>query len=50
MDIKMIAVDMDGTFLNSEKTYDRTRFEKLLDRMDEKGIRFVCVETRCNFR
>ena len=43
MDIKMIAVDMDGTFLNSEKTYDRPRFEKLLDRMDEKGIRFVCA-------
>lgn len=43
MAIKLIAVDMDGTFLNSKKTYDRPRFEKLLDRMDEKGIRFVCA-------
>lgn len=43
MSVKMIAVDMDGTFLNSDKQYDRPRFEKLLDRMDKKGIRFVCA-------
>ncbi|MGT2832938.1 Cof-type HAD-IIB family hydrolase [Streptococcus halotolerans] len=41
MTIKMIASDMDGTFLNDKGTYDRKRFEKLLDRLDEHGIRFV---------
>lgn len=43
MAIKLIAVDMDGTFLDSHKKYDRKRFEYLLDLMDEKGIRFVCA-------
>lgn len=43
MAIKLIAVDMDGTFLNSEKKYNRPHFEQLLNQMDEKGIRFVCA-------
>lgn len=41
MTIKMIASDMDGTFLNDKGTYDRQRFESILDRLDERGIRFV---------
>ncbi len=28
MPVKLIAVDMDGTFLNSEKKYDKARFLK----------------------
>ena len=39
--IKAVAVDMDGTFLNSQNDYDRTRFEALFSRMKEKGIRFI---------
>lgn len=27
--IKAVAVDMDGTFLNSQNDYDRPRFEAL---------------------
>ncbi|WP_256866681.1 HAD hydrolase family protein, partial [Streptococcus pluranimalium] len=41
MTIKMIASDMDGTFLNDKGTYDRQRFESILDRLDDRGIRFV---------
>lgn len=41
MTIKMIASDMDGTFLDDKGTYDRQRFESILDRLDERGIRFV---------
>lgn len=41
MTIKMIASDMDGTFLNDKGTYDRERFEGILDRLDHHGIRFV---------
>ena len=39
--IKMIAVDMDGTFLNSQNDYDRDRFEVLYAQMIERGIKFV---------
>lgn len=28
--VKAIAVDMDGTFLDSKKTYDKPRFEAIL--------------------
>lgn len=28
--VKAIAVDMDGTFLDSKKTYDKSRFEAIL--------------------
>ncbi|MDO4886062.1 Cof-type HAD-IIB family hydrolase [Streptococcus sp.] len=39
--IKLIVSDMDGTFLNPKGTYDKERFQKLLDKMTEKGISFV---------
>ncbi|MBC2166457.1 HAD family hydrolase [Listeria booriae] len=41
MTIKMIAVDMDGTFLNSEKKYNVARFNALFSRLKEKDIQFV---------
>lgn len=41
MPIKLIAVDMDGTFLNSRKSYNKERFAKLYHRMVKKDIRFV---------
>lgn len=39
--IKMIAVDMDGTFLDSNMAYNKERFMKQYQAMKEKGIRFV---------
>ncbi|MCI2170806.1 Cof-type HAD-IIB family hydrolase [Schleiferilactobacillus perolens] len=39
--IKLIATDMDGTFLTDNKDYDRPRFQKLLTKMRARGIRFV---------
>lgn len=41
MSIKLIAVDMDGTFLSDAKTYNRPRFLAQYQRMREQGIRFV---------
>jgi len=41
MTIKLIAVDMDGTFLNSQMKYDKERFLKQYVKMKELGIRFV---------
>lgn len=41
MSIKMIAVDMDGTFLNDEKEYNRARFAELYQQMKKKDIKFV---------
>ncbi|AQS53685.1 5-amino-6-(5-phospho-D-ribitylamino)uracil phosphatase YbjI [Jeotgalibaca dankookensis] len=43
MSIKLIAVDMDGTFLNTEMSYNRPYFESLLKRMKEKNIHFICA-------
>ncbi|MBL1230234.1 HAD family hydrolase [Enterococcus sp. BWB1-3] len=39
--IKMIAVDMDGTFLNSQNDYDRELFQQLYKKMQEKDVKFV---------
>ena len=39
--IKLIAVDMDGTFLRSGMVYDRERFKRLYEKMKERNIKFV---------
>lgn len=39
--IKLIAVDMDGTFLRSDMTYDRSKFNELYQQMKDAGVRFV---------
>lgn len=41
MTVKLIAVDMDGTFLNSQMNYDRERFQNQYMKMKELGIRLV---------
>lgn len=41
MSIKLIAVDMDGTFLSDAKAYNRPRFLAQYQRMREQNIRFV---------
>lgn len=41
MTIKMIAVDMDGTFLNDKKEYNFYRFKKIFKDMEDKNIKFV---------
>lgn len=37
----MIAVDMDGTFLNSQQDYDREKFNQLYKQMKNQDVRFV---------
>lgn len=39
--IKAIAVDMDGTFLNSHKDYNRKLFAKLFAQMRTQNIKFI---------
>lgn len=39
--IKMIAVDMDGTFLSDSKTYNKKRFLDLYQQIKQQDIRFV---------
>lgn len=39
--IKAIAVDMDGTFLNSNNDYDRKAFLELFKKLKAKEVRFV---------
>ncbi|MPW44011.1 Cof-type HAD-IIB family hydrolase [Acinetobacter guerrae] len=43
MPIKLIAVDMDGTFLNSEKKYNSSRFFKQYKQLKQRGIHFVAA-------
>lgn len=40
-DIKLIAVDMDGTFLDDRKNYNRARFAEQYVELKARGIRFV---------
>lgn len=39
--IKLVAVDIDGTFVRSDYTYDIPRFKNILSRMKNAGCNFV---------
>ena len=39
--IKLIAVDVDGTFLRDDYTFDKVRFTQLLDQLIARDIQFV---------
>lgn len=39
--IKMVAVDIDGTFMRSDYTYDIPRFKGVLSRMNKVGCHLV---------
>ena len=41
MTIKVIATDMDGTLLDARGQLDLPRLEKILDQLDQRGVRFV---------
>ncbi|MBF7682263.1 HAD family hydrolase [Acinetobacter sp. B5B] len=43
MPVRLIAVDMDGTFLNGEKQYNTQRFLKQFSALQQKGIHFVAA-------
>ena len=37
--IKLIAVDMDGTFLRDDKTYDREKFARIYQELEKKSFK-----------
>lgn len=39
--IKLVAVDIDGTFVRSDYTYNIPRFKQILSRMKHAGCNFV---------
>lgn len=43
--IKLIATDMDGTFLTDEKTYNRELFKQTMEKLQEEGIYFVVASS-----
>lgn len=43
MSIKLVAFDMDGTFLNDNNTYNHQRFGKILEQLRSQGIRVVAA-------
>ena len=40
-DIKLVAVDIDGTFVRSNYTYGIPRFKRILSHMKAAGCNFV---------
>ena len=49
MMIKVIATDMDGTLLDARGQLDLPRLEKILDQLDQRGIRFVIATGNVKF-
>lgn len=45
-DIRLVAVDMDGTLLDRHKTFDTQRFSAAMKRLRSKDIRFVAASGR----
>ena len=43
MSIRLIATDMDGTFLNNEHNYDHHRFKKVFDKLTKNGVQLVAA-------
>lgn len=43
MTIKLVAFDMDGTFLNDKNTYNHQRFGEILNKLRNKNIRVVAA-------
>ena len=41
--IKLVAFDIDGTFLRSDNTYDVERFEKIYRPLQEKDIKVAVI-------
>lgn len=39
--IKLLATDMDGTWLTAQKTYDHAKFARIMQLCREKGVKFV---------
>ena len=40
-EIKLVAVDIDGTFVRDDYTYDMQRFQRILSHMNTIGCNFV---------
>jgi sugar-phosphatase len=43
--IKLIATDMDGTWLRPDKSYDQILFQKIFKLMQEQDIKFVVASS-----
>ena len=43
MSIKLIATDLDGTFLHDDHTYNHHLFNKVFRQLNKRGIRFVAA-------
>ena len=46
MDIKLVATDMDGTFLDAQGKFDMERLKRLLIKYKERGIYFAVASGR----
>ncbi len=43
--VKVIASDMDGTFLDDNGAFDANQFQTQLDRLEDKGMHFISASS-----
>ena len=43
---KTVAVDMDGTFLNDQRSYDHDLFAQVLNKLEKHNIQFIVASGR----
>ena len=43
---KAVAVDMDGTFLNDQRSYDHDLFAQVLNKLEKHNIQFIVASGR----
>lgn len=43
MSIKLIVTELDGTFYHRDMTYDKARFDRLIEELRKRKIRYVAA-------
>ena len=43
---KVVAVDMDGTFMRNDQTFDHQRFNRILNQLRADGAHFIVSSGR----
>ena len=43
---KVVAVDMDGTFMRDNQTFDHKRFDRILNQLKDQGGHFIVSSGR----
>lgn len=50
MDIKLILIDLDGTLLNDNQTYDYLRFRNVVKKLNKKGVKIAVATGNSHYQ